>query len=68
MQVNDLAEAKPGSPPVADKDKSADAAERQIRRGIDRSRRLVADYRRRLARLALAPGEAERPLFRWRKD
>jgi hypothetical protein len=47
---------------------SADQAERQLRRGIEKSRKVVANYRRQLTRLALAPSPTERPLFKWRKE
>lgn len=52
----------------ADEQPAADQAERQLRRGIEKSRRIVANYRRQLARLALSSGAAERPLFKWRKE
>ena len=51
-----------------DDEPDAQEAEQQLRRGLDKSRRLIADYRRRLARLAPAAAHGERPLFRWRKD
>jgi hypothetical protein len=52
----------------ADEEKGADQAKQQLRRGIERSRTIVADYRRQLTRLARAPGPSERPLFGWRRD
>jgi hypothetical protein len=52
----------------ADEEKGIDQTKQQLRRGIEQSKRVVADYRRQLARLALAPAPGERPLFRWRKD
>jgi hypothetical protein len=51
----------------ADEEKGADQAKQQLR-GIERSRTIVADYRRQLTRLARAPGPSERPLFGWRRE
>jgi hypothetical protein len=51
-----------------DDEPGAEQAERQLRRGIEKSRRIVANYRRQLARLALTSGATERPLFKWRKE
>ena len=52
----------------ADEQQDADRAEAQLRRGIARSRRIVAHYKQRLTRLRESGEAGERPLFRWRKD
>jgi hypothetical protein len=52
---------------ASDEEKGAEQAKVQLRRGIDTTRKIVADYRRQLMRLGREAGPAvERPLFRWR--
>lgn len=51
-----------------DEERKADQAKQQLRRGIERSRATLLDYRRRLTRLALVPVRSEPPLFQWGRD
>lgn len=56
---------------LADDERGAEQAKAQLRRGITRSKELVADYRRVLLKLRKTDAQkspAERPLFRFGRD